>query len=738
VALPAGSPAPPPRASKCLALLAYLAMEPGQHTRSELCGLLWGERGEAAARASLRQALRQLRAGLGDSLRLDGQTVALAGEVDCDAIEFLRAAERGDPDAAARFDVARFMSGFAVHNAPGFDEWVSSTRQALRRRYVELVRELARRSARAGRWAEAGAWAARWVGSEPLSDDAVFAAAEATYMSRDRGGALGILEEHRSRLEREVGASPSARLLELGKRISAESGPAGAGAREEPRSREPVFHAGLVGRERQWAALLQAWTAVSAGNGRVTLVEGDVGVGKTRLTEEFLRFARAEGAIVLLGRCYDARAGIPYGPVVEALRDALEAPALGGAAPEWLTEVTRLLPELRQRFTGLPEPPAPTDAGERWRLFEGVGQLFLALAAEHPTVIAIDDLQWCDGESCALLHFLAHRLEQTPVALVLALRPGDLERDAPAARLRRSLSARAGAAVVSVDPLTVDEMWAMTREMGRIRAPNGARRFSARLHEVTDGYPFHAIELLKTLFAQGLLDVDEATGEWVARRSGAASEKEPFPMPRTVSDAITERLAQLPYEQRDLLATAAVAGPGCDTALLSHVHGISRLHAAALADTLVERQLLVEDEGEYRCAHPVIAEVVRASLTPSRRREVHRAIALSLVASTPQGRLGEVAGRIARHAEAGGEPLMAYRHAMLACEEAVRSFAFEEALSWLDLAAGAAEGAEQADAVNRRTADVLRLAGWTEPPRRGRRGHTPSRGFAQIDLDLEG
>jgi predicted ATPase len=283
----------------------------------------------------------------------------------------------------------------------------------------------------------------------------------------------------------------------------------------------------------------------------------------------------------------------------------------------------------------------------------------------------------------------------------------------------------------------VDEIWLLIREMGKIKSPTGGRRFATRIHEVTDGNPFHAIELCKTLFTQGLLAVDEVTGEWTATTVGSAEQSEQVPMPPTVRDAIGERVARLPYNLRDLLATVAVSASGCRATLLSHVHGISRLQAAFRGDALVERMLLAEDGGVYRCAHPVIGDVVRDGLSVPRRRETHRAIALSLEAAAAPAEYGEIAGEIARHAGRGGERDLAYRAALRACDEAVRRYAFEEALSWLDLAAGVAEAGTEADTVNRRTADVLGVAGWTDPPRPPKRPGTPARGIAQIDLDLE-
>jgi hypothetical protein len=169
-----------------------------------------------------------------------------------------------------------------------------------------------------------------------------------------------------------------------------------------------------------------------------------------------------------------------------------------------------------------------------------------------------------------------------------------------------------------------------------------------------------------------------------------------------VQEVIAEQLDRLPEELSEVLMTVAVAGTSGCREVLSHVHGISRLHAAAVCDALVDRRLLVEDGGLYRCAHPVIAHVVRGGLTAPRRREVHRALALSLHLVTPPDRLPLIAGEIARHADRGEEPEL-YRSALMASEAALERIAFAEALSWLDLAASTAGDKAEVHEVNRRT-----------------------------------
>ena len=231
---------------------------------------------------------------------------------------------------------------------------------------------------------------------------------------------------------------------------------------------------------------------------------------------------------------------------------------------------------------------------------------------------------------------------------------------------------------------------------------------------MSDGNPFQVIEIVKLLFAEGLLAVTPVSREWVVPASISPTTFGCAEMPRSVRDAIGKRITRLPYELRDLLATLAVAGRPVSTDALGHMHGMSRLRVAALTDALVERHLVEEQDGSYRMAHPVLGDVVRAELSAARRTELHRALSLALEAAARPERMGERAGEIAWHAERGGEPERAYRFALMACDQAAERCGYSEASSWLGLALRAAP--EQRDELDRRARALADLAGWSDAP----------------------
>ena len=722
-------------AAKALALLAYITLEPGAHSRDELSSLLWGESTELKARASLRQTLKQLKDTLGDHLTLDRTSVQLVTPMDCDLLQFCALANRFDP-RALDFDIPRALFGMSLRDAPAFDEWAEHQRAALLRPYRRALTTAARAAHAQGHWVEAISLATRWQALDALSDDAAHVFIDAMYRMGDRDNALATYRSYTTTRLQETGQPPGLALRELATRIEhttvrATPTPSRMMARGD--GPMPSFDGPLVGRDQAWSSLLNGWQSLAQGVGAMVLIDGEPGTGKSRLLRDFAQFVVSQEATLLRGRAFNAGVDVPFGSILDILRGAVEAPGAAGTDERWLVEVARVVPEARRTFPSLPEGSRALNASGS-SLPEAVAQLFLAVAEESPLVIVLDDMHWCDGDSCQLLHYLVQRLAAAPVFWCFAKTLGAIDRDAPAARLARALRAVPNTVRVSLQPLTRDEVWHLIRVLGHVTHPDGAKRLARRVHDVTGGNPLFVIELLKSLFARGWLTVDHITQEWTQSASvtGELLASELFP---DVRAAVAERVAALPDEQHALLLTIATAGRPCHTSMCSYVHGISRLRAAHVCDALVERRLVAEADGHYLCANSIIEHVVLDAMGTSRRREVHRMIAMAHTdAAVSVGRTPEP-GAIARHAEAGGERAMAHRYALLASDASAAQSAWTDAFGWLDLAVACAITADEQRAADQATACVLSLAGLSEVPHRST---TPgaTRVISADDVDL--
>ena len=727
-----------PLPAKSLALLAYLSLEPGEHARDELRGLLWGESPEEKSNASLRQALKQLRDVVGDVINMEHHCVSVRGDIDSDIADFRRLIETNS-ERAADCDIPGFLGVLHIREAPAFQEWAERTRNTLLHDYRRTLSATARSAFARRDWGRALDLAHRWQRLDPCSDDAAHFHVEVLFLMGERDAALAAFRDFRARRAHEDDVAPGLAIRALVARIEqAPSRPTSVRATTARPLPLPSFNAGLIGREREWGALMQAWHALTSGRGGVAYIEGVTGIGKSRLADDLARFATAQKCTVLRGRAFYAGLDAPFGPVLDMLRGAVAAPGAVGTDGAWLAEVGRIVPEIRREFPSLPQPArAPTADGSL--LHEGAAQLLRAVAEERRVLIVIDDLQWCDADSCNLVHYLVHRLQDAPILWCMTVTLGVVERDTPAARLARALRSAAAAARITLAPLSQEEVRQLIRALGHLTHADGARRLSKRVHEVTGGNALYVVELLKTLFVRGWLTVDSDTQAWRSSDSDSDSDdllaSELFPDVRT---AITERVAALPSEQHALLLTIAATGSGCHTSLLSYVHGISRLRAAQVCDSLVERHLVREVESHYVCSHTVIASVVLETMGASRQREVHRMIAFALTdAAESVGRIVDP-GAIARHAEAGGEHAMAHRYSLVASAQCVEQSAWDDALSWLDLATSCALTPEQICEADNATAALLGRPHWgaTAPRKNVSRTMAERESIGRSDIDL--
>ena len=400
------------RTRKEQALLIYLATEGGLHSREKITALLWPNSDESQGRTTLRRTLADLRSRLEDAggpahLVIDrdmlGFDFSSDTDLDLHTLESTYSLARGSSTVqeeqgavqnplllhlqrAASLNRGPFLEGFSLSEAPNFDDWIGLQREVWHQRMSLILDRLSQLLSEAGELLGARETVARWIALDPLNESAHRRLIEVHLAAGDRNAALRAYEAYRLKLAEDLNAKPSVETEALLASTYAGSqgkhdqkiGPASPvhfSVQVEVRNTGELAGP-LVGRTGEYTSLIEAYRAAEHGRAQAVMLQGEAGIGKTRLAGEFLAWAGAQGADVLQGRAFEAGGRLPYQPLVEALRSRIEqenAPDDLLSDP-WLAELSRLLPELRDRYPDLAAPGGDETAA-RIRLFEAVVRL---------------------------------------------------------------------------------------------------------------------------------------------------------------------------------------------------------------------------------------------------------------------------------------------------------------------------------------------------------------------------
>jgi DNA-binding SARP family transcriptional activator/Tfp pilus assembly protein PilF len=655
--------------SKVTALLAYLAMTSRAHSRAALATLLWGNVDDRRANSSLRNALYVLRRELG----LDPCLVVNRHEVSLDAaqvwldVDRLKDAVREEGESIPSLQEALalwrgpFLDGLFVTGAPDFDAWVSATRAQLERTYLEGCLALSRAHARVKEWPEALQAAQKAVDLDPLYEAGHRQIMRIHLRLGSRSGALRQYERCRDCLGSELGVLPGARTQALYEQVLADEGqPARPAARRGGGQAQGIF----VGRHREMAVLDEHFEAVQReASGRLVLVEGEAGVGKTRLVNEWL--ATLDGTEVLHSRCFEAEHSIPYHPWSDLLRTSMDQARWQqlGLSDVWLTELTHLIPELRAIFPNLPRPATPDPQLARGRLGEAIHQWLRTLGQRCPICLFLDDLQWMDRASLAVLGYLLRHSAGLFLMIVGAQRKRETD---PAWDRTQNLLTREGLCrTMTLFRLPFSDVAIIARHTG-FRAAN-PDAFLKRLFRETEGNPLFVVEVLQSL--QGL-EVDPS-GDW--------------PIPPTIKGVIEARLDRLSTPARQMLMIAAVIGRSFEYTTLHAVTEQPVGQVLVPLDEGIEAGLIIEHEGRYDFAHDQTRAVLYSRVSQARRRHLHQRVAEALEAAH-RDEPSPFFGLLANHFQAAGEAERARLYAFREAKRAAELYADEDALAWYDRA----------------------------------------------------
>ena len=684
-----GEPVPGFVSSKVQALLCYLAVTGRPHLRPALTGLLWGEMPETDAKANLRQALANLRRVLVPHLSINRQAVAFNRDspywLDVERFEARAAGASAGADIEGLREAVElyrgdFLEGFYVRQAPAFEEWALAQRARLRELALQALHRLAVHHGQQGRAGLVAGidYTTRLLAMEPWREDAHRQLMLLLARGGQRGAALAQYETCCRVLAEELGVEPGAETAALAEAIKTgqiESEPLEASAATQvgpvpkpvPKRR---FAASLVGRAAEMQALRQVWSRVVAGSGQVVLVEGEPGIGKTRLIEELLAEV-ADRALVLCAKCPELREPLAYTLFVDPLREALAGDRPPGLSDTWLAEMARLLPELYDRYPNLPQPDPLDPDAERRRLFDAVCATLLSLTQERPMVLFLDDLQWADATSLELLSHFSDWITQASVLIIGAYRPHEVEAEHPLGSARRAWERTGSVSSLSLGPLANEAVSELLRELTAWTGDDPS--FGALIFRETRGNPLFVVETVASLREEGHLP--ESAEGW--SRDFRA---ETLAIPSGVQAVIQSRLQRLDELSRQVITAVAVIRSSFAAQVAQAVSGQSELQTLQSLEHLVANGLLVElDKERFDFSHDKIREVAYGSLSHLRRKLFHRRTAETLELRH-QGRENTVAERLAYHYERAGVSYKALDYHLQAGHRAREQYAHQAAV----------------------------------------------------------
>jgi DNA-binding SARP family transcriptional activator/tetratricopeptide (TPR) repeat protein len=448
----------------------------------------------------------------------------------------------------------------------------------------------------------------------------------------------------------------------------------------------------LVGRDRESSLLYDWWASVGDGESDLLLVEGDPGIGKTRLVGEFARGVETEGALVLWGRC-DEEPVAPFQPFAEALGRYFHAESADRISrrPNWqLVELSRLVLRLRQYATPF-EGEAGDPESTRFRFFEAVTATLNELPGSGKLLLVVDDLHFADQPTLLLLRHVLRNIVPARIGIVGMYIDSEVPSGHWARQALADLRSDRSVETVHLEGLSEDGVEDLVRSWPKVPVA-----LVPRLFKLTDGNPLFLEEMLDHLVERE----DEQAGQG---DTPVSPDLEP---PEAIRELVARRVSRLPEDVIYLLQAAAVAGQECEAGIVAEAAELSPDQQLDAFDRAEESRLLRRVGGlvrdRYAFTHGLVRDAIYGELLRGRRVRYHYKIALATERIHGES-VDRYVNELAHHfymgaALAGADK--AIRYCIAAGERAVRLLAFEEAVGHLTRALEVAErsgDAEQSD-----------------------------------------
>ena len=639
------------RTRKHLALLVRLALEPGkQFTRDYLADLLWPDFAPKLANHSLAQGLSVIKAKIArEAVVLRRSTVGLAsGWIDVDVNHL---------DSSEVSIDGPFLDALQIDSARPFEDWKDEYRARVTPQVRDcLVRQMDA-ARRIGDFPTVQRHAERLQDLDPLAEEAIRGIMEARAWASDRSGALKAFARYETRLTEELGARPGpdlvrmADLLRDGRRSPNSTRLAGYPPERADRRFEPET---LIGREREFSVLSDAWQDVRRKFPRIVVITSDPGVGKTTLVNAFASRCQMDGALIARVQAYDAERDLPFAVLGELVKQLASQRAIGGAEPEALSELTRISSEVVRQFPGVPKPVEWAPELMPLRIADSFLKTITAAAAENPILLVVDDAHAADNTSIAILHSVARKVSETRVLLVVAGRTSELRLSGPPSAFMSDASIRHLRAL-DLEVLTNDSA---TRLVHSVAASFGdGEPPTERILRASGGNPL-ALELL--------------TREWAAHGANSllgdleVLDTQPVPtigIPRAIGVVFERHSRRLEARVKAALDLAAVLGRRLTEVGLYSAIELSPGQAAEALSRLRDEGYLRDVSGELEFRNELIRAQAYYAVAGKIRQHLHRRVAALLANISSLGDKA-ISLEIAWHHLRGGDVVQALKYAL--------------------------------------------------------------------------
>jgi predicted ATPase/DNA-binding SARP family transcriptional activator len=659
------------RTRKHLALLVYIALENRTHRRDRLAELLWPNVSVTEARHSLATALSVLRPRVGiEALETTRDQVRLlAGHLRLD-LDRLEAGDVLGSEVTGPLEVAAFLDGFDINDSAEFTHWKDRQQARLLPVIKDALLVLIDRCRRMGDTRQIERLADRMLALDELSEEAIRAKMEARAFAGDRLTALEIFEAWKKKLAEELQAAPSDLVEGMAVRLRRRGWERTTLANIPNVPTDQWRGRPFIGRSAEYRVLYELWEGVRKGVPGHALILGDSGVGKTTLVQRLTTAAGLEGAAITRVQCYDVEREIPYSTLSGLIIGLLDRPGVSATSPEALAELSRAVPQVRQRFPDLPRASDSHGETARIRLMEAFLEMLTAIAEEHPVILVVDDLHLADDVSVAVVHLIMRRTQAKPIMIVLVARPGELAESPQSVRLRESAGSLA-IQEIHLPPLNTDE----TREMlSSLILPDEAQpgRVEQRaLVHAAGGFPM-VLELLvqdwKVSKQQCLaLAVEAMTAELGVRQpAGSAYGK--------ILDRITRSLDSTTY---NVLNLAAMLGRRLNDLAIYAIVDLSAGQTMTGMAELVRRRVLRDGAQGLEFVNELVRAAAYIGVPPTLRHVLHGKIADRLIEQC-WGGADELGLEVAWHCMRAGRPQEATSHLFSGARHAMRGGALSE------------------------------------------------------------